>query len=143
MKSPLVFLLLLNVVGCSREDKELEKKSPVQLLTQTEWILTGHGFDDNKNKLIDAAENMAAECQKDNTYLFRVNGSGTNFENDNQCGTTNPENNFTWKLTANDTKLNIDHLSVGIILLDEHNLIISPYDSISFPLKDFLISFKR
>lgn len=107
--TPLIVLGLS--VSCSKSEAEPVPvpKSPKELLTQKEWVLTGFGFDDNKNGIIDMNEDMSEECHRDNLYLFNRDGSGLYRENVKSCNNGITEQPFTWKLHKNDKE--IDFLS--------------------------------
>lgn len=119
-------LLAIVIMGCDKEKTDLaQKKTAAQMLTQKEWILTGAGFDDNKNGILDDTENTIQECQKDNTYIFYSNGTGSSLDNILSCGS--PVNNdFTWQFLQNDTKLLILTEQLFILQLDEEKLVLNP-----------------
>lgn len=94
-------------VSCDKSEagQEPTPKTTFELLTQKEWMLSGFGFDDNKNGIIDMAEDMSEECQRDNLYQFNRDGSGLYKENLKSCNTGISEQAFTWKLQKNDREL--------------------------------------
>ena len=111
--------------GCSKEDDTVDKKRSATLLTQQEWILTGAGFDDNDNGVLDPNENAIQECQKDNSYVFREAGTGSALDNAIPCG--NPVNsNFQWSFVENATRLKIAGENSFIYRLSEEELILGP-----------------
>lgn len=119
-------LLAIVVMGCDKEKTDLaQKKTAAQMLTQKEWTLTGAGFDDNKNGILDDTENTIQECQKDNSYIFYSNGTGSSLDNILSCGS--PVNtDFTWQFLQNDTKLLILTEQLFILQLDGEKLVLNP-----------------
>lgn len=119
-------LLAIVIMGCDKEKTDLaQKKTAAQMLTQKEWILKGAGFDDNKNGILDDTENTIQECQKDNSYIFYSNGTGSSLDNILSCGS--PVNtDFTWQFLQNDTKLLILTEQLFILQLDEEKLVLNP-----------------
>lgn len=115
-------ILALNT-ACKKENTAIQK-SAVELLTQKEWILSGYGFDDNKNGVIDNAEESIRDCEKDNTSLFRTNGTGGQFDNTLSCGNGISEQSFTWKFIKGEKALDFTTGIADILKLDENELII-------------------
>jgi hypothetical protein len=125
MKVVLIAMLAL-IVSCKKEkDSVAEKKSAAQLLTQEEWILNAAGFDDNKNGVLEPAENSIQDCQKDNSYIFNMAGTGAALDNTVTCGGP-VNNNFEWRLLNNDTELEIEFERILILRLNENELILNP-----------------
>lgn len=123
-----IVCLLLNSCRKEKYSREPEKeKSVVELLTQKKWILTGYGFDDNHNTLIDESENMIQECQKDNSYEFFTGGSGVVKENEQVCSAGNPVNNFQWELGNDNKVLLISFNPAKIARLDESSMVLRHY----------------
>jgi hypothetical protein len=123
-----IICLLLN--SCRKEKHSREpdkKKSVVELLTQKKWILTGYGFDDNHNMLIDESENMIQECQKDNSYEFFTGGSGVVKENEQVCNAGAPFTDFQWKLSDDNKELFISFNPAKIARLDESSMVLRHY----------------
>jgi hypothetical protein len=125
MKIALIGLFLL-MTACKKEAENIEdEKTPAQLLTQREWVLAAHGFDDNNNSAIDDWENIIEECQKDNTYVFNISGTGSAFDNSLSCG--DPVNhNFVWQLLSNGSRIEIGHQPYVVLKLNEQELVLSP-----------------
>jgi hypothetical protein len=122
-----IFLITAIAVAGTACDKEdiVPDKTAAELLTQKEWILTGHGFDSNSNNILDAGENVIENCQMDNSYLFRTDGTGSAFDNAVTCGA--PVNsNFEWQLLNNNTELEIEFEKLSIIKINEQQLVLNP-----------------
>jgi hypothetical protein len=126
MKSYLIVLVFL-VTSCSKEETEVVKSRSL-LLTEKPWKLAGYGLDENGNKRIDLDEETIEECQKDNTSQFRVDGSGSHYDNAITCGNGITEQPFTWKFIEKETALDFLYTTARIERLTESELIIS-YDS--------------
>ncbi|HEX7844527.1 MAG TPA: lipocalin family protein [Chitinophagaceae bacterium] len=126
MKKTFLLPLLLLVLGaCEKNEIGLPVNKPAtELLTQKKWILTGHGFDDNGNNMLDASENIIEDCQKDNSYQFNKNGTGESRDNAMSCG--NPVNtDFDWRLLS-DIELEIEFEKLHILELTEQELVLNP-----------------
>ncbi len=119
-------IIIVMATGCKKEKTDQAgKKTAAELLTQKEWILTGTGFDDNKNGVLDDTENTIQDCQKDNSYFFYSNGTGSSLDNIVSCGS--PVNtDFTWQFLQNDTKLLILTEQLFVLQLDEEKLVLNP-----------------
>ena len=120
LKLPMIALFLL-VIRCKAETTIL---SPVELLTRRPWMLSGYGFDENKNGRIDADEESIEPCEKDNLYFFYKNGSGMFMENGLSCATGITELPFAWKLVSNNSALDFQYAVIKILLLSFDSLII-------------------
>lgn len=120
----LILFALTMIIGCKKENlhNDLTKK---ELLILNEWVLVAHGFDDNNNGILDASENLIQECQTDNSYIFHVDGTGLSLDNELSCDTPGTIN-FNWKLSENDTKIEIDFETLSIFHLDKSKLILVP-----------------
>lgn len=134
------FLLLIMFAGCSK-DKE-PKESPrtaLDLLTGNIWQISAAGFDDNKNGVVDGAENVMTPCSADNTYRFFASGKGSIADNELSCG--NPADaEFIWSFEEGETRLKINAETNFILRLTENELVLSP-DWPWFNVK-FLLEYK-
>jgi hypothetical protein len=113
-------------LGWRKDNEELmiQPKSAAQLLTQKTWKMVSHGIDHNKNNAIDGDEDLVMECEKDNRYTFKMDGSALFQDNINICGDGITELPFTWKLINNNTALDFDHGISQIQKLNENELVI-------------------
>ena len=127
MRTGVVLLTgLIFFVSCSKDTVNEEvKKSPAQLLTQQQWLLTKAGFDANNNGLVDAGEDILDVCQKDNIYTFSTTGVGSITDNGVTCGPPNAPD-FSWKFLNDDKELQISFQKYFIRKLNETDLVISP-----------------
>ena len=131
------FVLLITVIalmpGCKKYNEAAPytsammttNKTPTENLTQNPWRLLSYGFDTNKNGRIDIDEESIRDCEKDNSYTFNRDGSGTVAENAVICDANNRVNQFAWELTNNDTVLDFYYGKANILKLDADNLYIA------------------
>ena len=121
-----LFILFGVVVFWGGCEKEIipNTKSTTQLLTQKEWILASYGYDENKNGNIDPSEENIKDCEKDNSYIFKQDGSGNIFDNDFNCGNGISDHTFNWQLVNNETGLDFVFGIANILLLTEDEFII-------------------
>ena len=121
-KALLLLFCFLSTTAC-KKDTPRQPRTPAQILTSQPWILQGIGFDDNGNGLIDAAENILTDCQKDNTYAFNADGTGIIKDVGLICdGVTH---NFKWKLVNENKALDFETYVAPIIQLSEKELILT------------------
>ena len=119
----LLFVLPSFFAFTSHDGRDRTQKA-IALLTQKEWVLTGYGFDKNNNGDIDDAENELLDCEKDNTYIFCANGTGSWLDNKISCGNGVGEMQFNWKINTATATLHIQNESKELLLLDVHQLIL-------------------
>lgn len=117
----LMIILLALFINCRKKDNFPNRS---ELLTRAPWVLSNYGFDENKNGIIDENENNIADCEKDNLYHFYQNGTGIFEENRLSCLTGITELPFTWKLTDNDSALDLHYVEVKISVLTIDQLVI-------------------
>ena len=131
---------LMFFMSCSKDTvNEEEKKSPAQLLTQKQWLLTKAGFDANNNGLVDEGEDILDVCQRDNIYTFNVTGNGLITDNGVTCAPSGPLD-FSWKFLNADKELQISFQKYFLKKLSENELVISP----DLPLNGtFILSFRH
>jgi hypothetical protein len=112
-------------LSCDKDNETvIEKKSPTELLTQKNWVLTSFGHDYDSNGIVEGSEEEIQECQKDNTYLFKANGEGEYAENALVCGNGITETFFPWKWVVEGKSLEISLQPVNILRLNETELAI-------------------
>lgn len=115
-------LIIIFVMTISCKERERNSKSAAELLTQQEWILAAHGYDENFDGLLDASEESTGPCEKDNSYVFRENGTATLFDNDVPCNGV-PEQTISWKLINNNLSLDLHFYVASILRLTERELV--------------------
>ena len=136
----LAVVLFLMLTACKREKNTEAAPSPVSLLTQKQWILSGQGFDSDKNGRLDEFENMIQDCQKDNTYIFHPQGTGNYFDNSNTCN-TDMNGDFNWRFTDNYSILEIDFEKLDVRKLTGTEMILQP--QIPALTEPFLLIYKQ
>jgi hypothetical protein len=110
---------LLTFLACSKKSQE-EPKTPAELLTQHNWILSAYGYDHNQNGIVDMPENSIQDCEKDNTYTFNLNGTGIHVENLISCGNGISEMSFAWKFIKQQSSIEIGFNELKILKLNEN-----------------------
>ena len=140
-----LFALIGVVVFCFACKKEITEtaKPAAQLLTQKEWILTSYGYDENKNGIIDPSEENIKDCEKDNSYAFKQDGSGNIFDNQLNCGNGISDHSFNWQFINNETGLDFVFGSMNILLLNENDFIIYQDTNNGNHVLRFLIRFRH
>lgn len=112
MKKQCVFvcmlLTLIVLSACRKQDYPRQEPLPLtkkELLTQKKWKLVNFGFDNNNNGAVDADEDVAPDCVKDNIHSFFADGTGTVEENVLFCNNLPPISHFQWAFRNNDTQI--------------------------------------
>ena len=143
MRTGIILLTgLMFFISCRNDNvnEEPQQKSPAQLLTQKQWLLTKAGFDDNNNGVVDDGENIIDNCQKDNVYLFNGTGSGSITDNGETCAPPTAPSEFSWKFLNENKELEISFQKYFIKQLNENDLIISP----DLPLnRTFILAYRH
>jgi hypothetical protein len=140
-----LFVLIGMVVFCVACEKEItaSAKPAKELLTEKEWVLTSYGYDDNKNGNIDASEESIKDCEKDNNYLFKDDGSGIIYDNILKCGNGISDHTFNWQLINGDTELDFVFGQLKILLLNERELVVYHDTANGNDALRFFVKFKR
>jgi hypothetical protein len=103
---PFLFSLLFLAIfmGCGKSSSPAPS-NPSQI-TVSAWKYDTSGVDLDKNGSIDFADTLLKPCQKDNTYLFKIDSSGVSDEGTTKCNGADPQSvPFTWGLRNNGTVL--------------------------------------
>lgn len=124
-------LLLISVFISCKRDPVLPDAPPttIDLLTNGNWQMIAHGFDDDNSGAIESYENLLNDCQKDNTTKFNANGTGAVQENQLVCGNDSVLN-FTWKFIADEKAIEITAIKMNLHKLtgtELHLVIEIPY----------------
>jgi hypothetical protein len=78
----------------------------VDLLTETPWKYEKAGFDSNNDGIFDALDPRIAGCEKDDTIVFRKDGTGTLEEGELKCKVPGPDSlPFFWSFQNNDSTI--------------------------------------
>lgn len=103
------FLVVSTLVSCKKDNDEPESRPA--LLTERPWTLSQMGIDINNDNKIDQAYPLD-DCNFDDTFLFRADGTGTADQGADKCEEEDPQSEeFNWVLTDNETVLNISSTS--------------------------------
>jgi hypothetical protein len=93
----------LLVAGC---DKKSSSGQDIDLLTQTPWKYEKAGFDSDQDGVFDALDPRIAGCEKDDTVIFKPDGSGLLTEGPIKCSQMEPSSlPFMWSFQNNDSTL--------------------------------------
>lgn len=99
-------VVTVTISSCTKNSNEKSSTlSAAELLTSKPWRLLSYGFDSNKNGTVDSNEEAIRDCEMDNTYTFKKDGSGIANENSKICSGSDPSHPFIWALKNNDTIL--------------------------------------
>jgi len=91
-------------------------------LTDQPWLLLSYGYDKNNNGEVESNEENIRDCDKDNTYTFKKDGSGIVNENAMICDGNKQREEFSWALAENDTTLDFYFATAHIVELSEKRL---------------------
>lgn len=116
-------MALALLFSCTKELIVPENSDSTALLTSDTWTLAAHGFDLNNNHQLDPDENMLADCESDNQYLFHPNGTGRYSDNTLLCGGANTTD-FTWRFLSDETELEIGLQKFEVSMLTNHELVL-------------------
>ena len=130
--------------GCSKDEDNNGEPTQKQLLTTVPWKYDNAGIDANGDGTIDTAlpDGTIEDCDKDNTYTFQPEGTGTMDEGPTKCDPASPQSiPFQYSLNGNATVINfpdtlISGISgdVAIKKLTATQLVLSKSDEIGLPI---------
>lgn len=123
MVPKLILSGILALLAGGNTDEVKPGKPYAELLTQQEWVLTGYGYDKNDNGIVDPAENLIQDCERDNSYIFRQNGTGSYYDNLVSCGDGLSDYHFVWKLLHNESVLDFSAGQCIIVRINEKEMI--------------------
>lgn len=93
----------LSLVGCGTHDPS---SRDVELLTGTPWKYEKAGFDSDDDGVFDALDPRIAGSDKDNTIIFRTDGTGSLVENKIRGKASEPRSlPFMWSFQNNDSTI--------------------------------------
>jgi lipocalin-like protein len=93
----------LSLAGC---DKNHSSGRDIDMLTHTTWKYEKAGFDSDNDGVFDALDPRIAGCERDNTIIFRVDGTGSMQEGAIKCKPSDPDSlPFVWSLQDNDSTI--------------------------------------
>jgi hypothetical protein len=93
----------LSVAGCSTRSAS---RHDLELLTGNPWRYESAGFDSDDDGIFDALDPTIAGCEKDNTIIFRKDGTGYSQEGVVKCKLSGPDSlPFMWAFQNNDSTI--------------------------------------
>jgi hypothetical protein len=141
-----VSLLLVTVVGCSKDDDGDQTPAPktkTELLTKATWK-----FSDAKVNGFSVAS-FLDDCETDNTATFVAGGNGTANEGGTKCDSGDPQTSpFTWTFQTNETVLFVStplftggNSTFTIVSLTDTQLVVTQDITVSGQTKNAEITF--
>ncbi|HZE85986.1 MAG TPA: hypothetical protein VE035_16820 [Puia sp.] len=98
-----VLLASLSLAACERHGSSGEK---LKLLTHSPWKYETAGFGSDDEGTFNALDPRIAGCEKDNTIIFRMDGSGSLKEGATRGKLSDPDSlPFMWSLQNNDSTI--------------------------------------
>ena len=106
--------LTLSLSSCKKDADSpapvVTKKTKTELLTAGSWVMTGM-----KTNSVDLFP-FLPNCQKDNFFTFKANGTYIDDEGKTKCDLGDPQTSTgSWKFIANETKIVLDGLDTSTI----------------------------
>lgn len=93
----------LSLTGCNKNHSSGRN---IDMLTQTTWKYEKAGFDSDNDGIFDALDPRIAGCERDNTIVFREDGTGSLQEGAIKCKPSDPDSlPFVWSLQDNDSTI--------------------------------------
>lgn len=96
-------------------------KSKTELLTDRPWTLAYYGYDNNFDWNIQYSEDYMSDCEVDNLFTFRTDGSLTEDEGANLCSNAIAYR-YDWYLSGDESSISIDNYTYTINKLDNYTL---------------------
>ncbi|HWK06525.1 MAG TPA: hypothetical protein VNS58_22980 [Puia sp.] len=96
-------IVVLSLAGCGRQDAS---SRDLELLTGTPWKYEKAGFDSDDDGIFDALDPRIAGGDKDNTIIFKTDGTGALVESKIKGKATEPRSlPFMWSFQNNDSTI--------------------------------------
>jgi len=93
----------LSLAACHRHSAS---GRDLEMLTEAPWKYEKAGFDSDEDGFFDALNPQIAGCEKDNTIVFRTDGTGSLEEGAIKCVVSGPDNlPFMWSFQDNDSTI--------------------------------------
>ena len=100
---PLLLPGCVLIAGCG---KNSSSGRDIELLTESPWKYEKAGFDSDQDGIFDALDPRIAGCEKDDTVIFKPDGSGVLSEGPVKCRMAEPSSlPFMWSFQNNDSTL--------------------------------------
>lgn len=97
------FAAALSFAGCSTKGPS---RQHLELLTGAPWKYQQAGFNSNEDESFNALDPRIAGCEKDNTVIFRTDGTGILQEGKVKCKLGEPDSlPFSWSFQNNDSTI--------------------------------------
>ncbi len=125
-----LFIILLLFSSCEENSDTYYKKKNSELLTNKNWVITGHSIKENNSYDKDRFDDYDA-CNRDDTFRFFKNGTYELNEGRTKCNSNDPQvfQQGTWKVGYNNleiTKMGSSTTSNYLIVeLKPYKLVIS------------------
>jgi hypothetical protein len=107
------------ITGCKKDDSPAPAAPTQKDLISRQWIQTD--LIATIGTLSESVyDSEFADCEQDNIYFFKPDGTFTITENTSKCNSGDPDlvTSGTWKLVENDTKIEIDPATEDAEILD-------------------------
>lgn len=129
-------VLITSVGACGKESGSQSSQTKTDLITATAWKIDQIGVDADKNGTIDLPQTLQ-DCELDNTFTFKKDGTGIFDEGATKCNSTDPQNgSYSWSFINNESGISGDIPQLGF----SGNATINTLTSASFVMyKDTLI----
>jgi hypothetical protein len=117
-----VLLLTAALAACSWSGNSGQK---LKLLTHSPWKYERAGFGSDGDGIFNALDPRIAGCEKDNTVIFRKDGSGTLQEGAIKCKLSDPDSlPFLWSFQNNDSTIWFQDQYYKVQVLNDDRLVI-------------------
>jgi hypothetical protein len=129
-------LVIFCLAACGKESGSQSGQTKTDLLTSSPWKIDQIGVDADKNGSIDLPQTLQ-NCELDNTFTFKKDGTGIFDEGATKCNDTDPQSgSYSWSFINNESGISGDIPQLGF----SGNATINTLSSTSFVLyKDTLI----
>jgi len=119
-------LTVIALFSCKKDRKQPQDLAgATEMLATKPWKLLSYGYDENKDGIVNNNEESIRDCEKDNTAIFNIEGSGMVMENVKICEGHEETSPFKWSLTNNNTELDFQYGIASIVKLSRDSLIIT------------------
>jgi hypothetical protein len=103
---PLISMVLLTVLSGSSCRVKSNAANRTSLLTRAAWKYEKKGFDSDKDGYINVLGSRLSDCEKDDTTIFNMDGSGVFKSGIRKCDLSDPPSlPFTWMLENHDSTI--------------------------------------
>lgn len=139
----LALLFVCAFAGCSKDDSG-NGPTRTQILIGGAWRFHDAGIDVDNNNTIDAPipDLVLEDCDLDNTFTFRNDGTGFYDEGATRCDPADPQTaEFGWSFTDNDQKITLTQIDFGgleatfdVRAINEQRLLLSQSVDVGLPV---------